>query len=1402
MMTSTQIRQSFLDFFKSKQHTIVPSSSLMPDSPNLLFTNAGMNQFVPIFLGQVKCPYSPGRAADTQKCIRAGGKHNDLDDVGLDTYHHTFFEMLGNWSFGDYFKKEAIEWAWELVVGIWKFPPQRLYATVYNPDKSKNDPSEFDQEAWNFWAEKFRSVGLDPAVHIVNGNKRDNFWMMGDTGPCGPCSELHVDLTPDGDTRGALVNKGDARCIEIWNLVFIQFNANPDGSFSPLPAKHVDTGMGFERVTSIIQGTKEFTDFKNAKISNYETDIFRPIFDALEKLSGKKYTSTLPQSAGIATVSVAPVGVPPTGPTRATNPIAQSTSHPPEAAARDAQQGDRDGRDPQRTGAPQAAYYKRRLPHFERPWAKYMVTFSTREKHQLSPTARDIVLNSLLFGHEQRRYQMYAACVMPDHVHFLFEPQIKEQDKDGKPVFWPLTELLHSIKSFTAHEINKVEKTTGQVWENESFDRLIRGNSDLEEKFHYICRNPWDNGVIPATEPYRWLWTPDAAEEEKRERAAQGIATVPVASVGVPPTDSSREGAASSQRHSTSHAPGAVARDAQQGDRDGRDPQALASAEQVQIDIAFRVIADHIRTLSFAIADGIQPGNNDRNYVLRRILRRAVRYGRTLGFHEPFFYKLVDVLAQTMGDVFPEIRTRQAQVQETIRIEEEAFNKTLDRGIELFNDEAAKLLGTAPAPGAVSRALAGNREASDNRGAKYSKRHLPHFERPWGKYTVTFSTREKRQLTPAERDIVLQSVLYAHEHRQYQLFAACVMPDHVHLLFEPQIKEQDKEGNPVFFSLGELLHGIKSTTAHRINKAANVKGVHVWEEESFDRLMRGDADLEEKFHYICRNPWDNGVVPSTENYRWLWTPEAGSAPAPGAVPRALAENTEASADPNVPGQSAAPDVSREGAGNDARGGRAPQISGAFAFRLYDEQGFPLDLTELMARERGLSVDTAGFEKLMDEQRARARAAQKKEVISLSQIETTTPTHFLGYDHNHTGADVQEVVALKDKTAVVLNNSVCYAEMGGQVGDTGELTGSGQLWRVTNTQKSGNTWLHFIEGGDAPAPGQHVTLQYDAARRNAIQRHHTVTHLLHWALHEVASQEASQKGSFVGPDKLTFDFNSAPLTPAQVADIEKLVNERILENAPVSWTEVPHADVKNRKDVMQFFGDKYGDVVRVVQVGGKAGELNGYSMELCGGTHTRATGEIGLFRIVGENAIAAGVRRIEAVAGLTAYDLANQQLHLIRNIAGKINSPVHELEKKVEALLAQQKELEKQVRTAMQRNASNAASELIGSAKTVNGVPLITHNLGDAEGDFLQAIADSLKGRFKGVVVLGGGSNDAVSLIATVSAEFTAKIQAGKIIQTIAPIVGGKGGGKPDNARGGGKDASKLDEALSKAAALL
>jgi alanyl-tRNA synthetase len=482
--------------------------------------------------------------------------------------------------------------------------------------------------------------------------------------------------------------------------------------------------------------------------------------------------------------------------------------------------------------------------------------------------------------------------------------------------------------------------------------------------------------------------------------------------------------------------------------------------------------------------------------------------------------------------------------------------------------------------------------------------------------------------------------------------------------------------------------------------------------------------------------------------------------------------------------------------------RIKVLSGRVAFNLYDTYGFPLDLTELMARERGLTVDKEGFEKLMDEQKKRSQAAQKKEVISVSQFEGDKPTEFVGYELLDIETNVIKMRGEDGKPFVTLARTPCYAEMGGQVGDVGVLIQNNQKWKIRDTRKSGEVFMHLLEG--IPGPQENVSCRVivDSVRRDAIQRHHTVTHLLHWALHEVASKEASQKGSFVGPDKLTFDFNSAPLTPAQVADIEKLVNERILENAGVSWTEVAHADVKNRKDVMQFFGDKYGDTVRVVQIGGGAGKLDGYSMELCGGTHTRATGEIGLFRIVSEAAVAAGVRRIEAVAGLTAYGLANEQLQLIRSIAGKINSPVGELEKKVEALLAQQKDLEKSLRTAIMRNAAQTAAWLLTRATEVNGIPLITQQFPDSDGDYLQAIVDAVKSQFKGVIVVGGYMNGSVTLIANVSPEFTAKVQAGKIIQTIAPIVGGKGGGKPDNARGGGKDATKLDEALAKAKSLL
>jgi alanyl-tRNA synthetase len=893
MMTSAEIRQSFLDFFREKQHTIVPSSSLLPDAPNLLFTNAGMNQFVPIFLGQRApdvdkwpgaVPGSPTRAADTQKCIRAGGKHNDLEDVGLDTYHHTFFEMLGNWSFGDYFKREAIDWAWELLVERWHFPKERLYATYFEGD----DQTPADAEARDLWRRHL------PADHVLPGNRKDNFWMMGDTGPCGPCSEIHIDLTPAGD-GGKLVNVGDARCIEIWNLVFIQFNANPDGLLTPLPARHVDTGMGFERVCSMIQCTNGFNDFTR-RISNYETDAFAPIFRELEKLSGKRYTSTLPS----------------------------------------------------------------------------------------------------------------------------------------------------------------------------------------------------DN-----------------------------------------------------------------------------------AGEQGKVDIAFRVIADHIRCLSFAIADGILPSNEGRGYVLRRILRRAVRYGRNLGLHEPFFYKLVHVVAANFGDVFPELRRNKGKIQSNLKAEEESFNRTLDRGVT-------------------------------------------HFEAT------------------------------------------------LKLLMSP----------------------------------------------------------------------DDKVFPAKE-----------------------------------------------------------------AFILYDTFGFPLDLTELMAREQGKTVDVASFEKLMDEQRQRAREDhnKKKSVVTVAtenlQVE---PTKFLGYDNLEAEAVVEAVSPGAEETFdVVLDKTPFYAEMGGQVGDTGLVHVPGHEWTeigrlsVLDTQKQGNVYIHHakLADGRAPEVGEAVRVAVNAARRGNIQRHHTVTHLFHWALHEVVSREARQKGSLVAPDRLRFDFNQPEkLSDQQIADIERLVNERIRENARVFWFEMPYADVRGKPNIMQFFGDKYGDIVRIVQIGGHDKALDGFSMELCGGTHTKTTGEIGLFKIMRESAVAAGIRRVEAVCGQFAQEFIEKQLGQEQAEAEKAKA--RELEK----------ELAKQRQAAMQSQAPAMAERLLATQQG----KLLVGNLGDANAELLRAVIDVLKTKVtSGVVVLGGVAEDKVSLICYVTPDLVKQGKhAGKIVGALAKICGGGGGGKPDLAQAGGKQPEKLAEALAAASKII
>ena len=905
-MTSAEIRQSFLDFFARQGHTTVKSSPLLPESPGLLFTNAGMNQFVPIFLGErspdvsrwgdrVLHPAKDTRAADTQKCIRAGGKHNDLEDVGFDTYHHTMFEMLGNWSFGDYFKRESLEWGWELITKVWGIPPKRLFATVYSPDKTKGDPSEFDQEAYDIWAGIFRRAGLDPAVHIVNGNKKDNFWMMGDTGPCGPCSEIHFNLlTSDDEAAGRkLVNASSPRCIEIWNHVFIQFNANADGTFSPLAAKHVDTGMGFERVAGIYATTKGFKDF-SAEPSNYNADVFAPLFKKVAELSQKTYKGTVPTK---------------------------------------------------------------------------------------------------------------------------------------------------------------------------------------------------------------------------------------------------REGL----------------------------------SEQENTDVAFRVLADHARCVSCAIADGIIPGNEGRNYVIRRILRRGILYGKKLGLQTGFFEQLVGPVVESLGTVFPELREKQREVQRWIRAEEESFGRTIDRGLQIFN------------------------------------------------------------------------------------------------------------------------------------KAAS----------------------------------------------------------------------------------------------------AGKITGAAAFELYDTYGFPLDMTQLLATERGLIVDAAGFETEMEEQRKRARAAQKKEIIVAATEGAASTAYeasiFTGYIVD-TAKPVEAVlidVVRSDKDVfLVFDRTPFYAEMGGQAGDTGTAVVAGQTLVITDTVKDkAGRHLHKLDSAvnaaarldDLKNSAAHLTI--DLGRRRAISRHHSAAHLVHWALRQTLGTHVRQAGTSKTPDRMRFDFSHfEAVTGDQLREIERLINEKVIDNARVETYETEFD--KKPEGTLAFFGDKYGKVVRVVDIGG-------YSRELCGGTHVGSTGEIGVIKIVAEMAIAAGTRRIEAVAGQAAFEFIAQREAALAAVNARLNAGPQDVAQKLEAVLAHQKELEKKLKAYEQKAAAGLADELAAKAAARDGLKFVSAVVSLDAPDALRSLGSQVLAKIgEGVVTLGAGFGDKATVVAFCSpAAIKAGHQAGKLVNELSQKLGGKGGGKPDFAMGGGKDTAKLAEVL-------
>jgi len=889
MKSGNDIRREFIEFFQQKDHAFVPSSPLLaPDDPTLLFTNAGMNQFKPIFLGGETRPYV--RAVNSQKCIRAGGKHNDLDDVGHDCYHQTFFEMLGNWSFGDYFKAEAIEWAWQLLTEVWGLPKDRLYATVFEGDAS--DGLAADDEAERLWRER---TDIDPA-HVMRGSKKDNFWEMGATGPCGPCSEIHMDMTPDG-SGASLVNAGDPRVIEIWNLVFIQFNRDGGGVLSPLPARHVDTGMGFERICMVLQG----------KHSNYATDMFVPIIEALETLTSHRYGA----SAGLA----------------------------------------------------------------------------------------------------------------------------------------------------------------------DRFDVL--GEEDLG-------------------------------------------------------------------------------------------------------DVACRVAADHARALAFAIADGIMPSNEGRGYVLRRILRRAVRYGRQyLDIDRPFLAELVPTVVALMGETFPELVQRQALIVDTIAEEEAAFARTLDRGIDLFQREAAALA------------------------------------------------------------------------------------------------------------------------------------------------------------------------------------KAGS----------------------------------------------KTLSGEVTFDLYATYGFPIDLTQIMAAERGLGVDTAGYEAAMAEHREVSGAGggfKAADQLALPATDDAAKYALDAIDATVLGwvADERFVtdggLDAGSEAAVVLDRTSFYGEQGGQVGDVGALTWDGGRFEVRDAQLAGKAVLHIGTVAEGSlAAGQAVRCCVGDGPRQATMRNHTATHLLNWALREALGEHVNQAGSVVAPDRLRFDFSHGKaVSDEALAAVERLVNRWIMADEPVGADEMALSDARAIPGLRAMFGEKYADQVRVIFVGDRAGDGHEHPVELCGGTHVDRTGRVGLFKIVAEESVAKGVRRITALTGAEALNHVQQLAAAVATTAETLRVKPEQVPERVEAMLKELKSLRK---GAGKASADSGALEVVSELDSSAGKVQVAR-APQADAAAMRTLCDVQRQKGAAAIFAGAASDGKVMLVAMVTDELVkgGAIKAGDWVKAVAPVVGGGGGGKPTLAQAGGKQPEKLDDALQAA----
>ncbi len=961
-MKSSEIRQKFLDYFASKGHTIVASSSLVPhEDPTLLFTNAGMNQFKDVFLGFDKRPYT--RAASSQKCVRAGGKHNDLENVGYTARHHTFFEMLGNFSFGDYFKRDAINYAWELLTVVFKLPRDKLTITVYAED----------DEAYDIWT---KEIGVSAERVIRIGDNKgaryasDNFWMMGDTGPCGPCTEIfydHGEHIPGGPP-GSPGEDGD-RYIEIWNNVFMQFNRDEAGVMHPLPKPSVDTGMGLERISAVLQHVH----------SNYEIDLFQALIEAAYK----------------------------------------------------AVHGDDAGK---------------------------------------------------------ARYNLELGSV----------------------------------------------------------------------------NNP-----------------------------------------------------------------------------------------------SYRVLADHIRACSFLIADGVIPGNEGRGYVLRRIIRRAIRHGYKLGAREAFFYKMVPDLVAQMGVAYPELVAEQVRVKGILKLEEERFFATIDKGMNFLENELSP----------VMRAL-----------------NALALEKGWR---------------------IQNSVA------------------------------QVGSGN----------HYVAATV--RNNSDGVVKKVAIFEGGFNEAIIVSEVTQAQ----------------AEENY---FLPSAN-------VPPMVRNNAVMLTKDNYP------------------------LSGGVAFLLHDTFGFPLDLTQDVCREHGVTVDVAAFDKAMAQQKDQARAAGKFKMAA--NLEYSGPvTTFHGYETLERKGNI--LALYKDGTSVneltegdigvvVLDDTPFYAESGGQVGDRGELRSVHGIFAVEDTQKIQASVFghHGVVKTGKLTVGKDVTAKVDVAARQATMRNHSATHLMHKALREVLGSHVQQKGSLVDPDKLRFDFaHTKPLTHEEMFKIEQIVNREIIANTPTQVRQMVIDDAR-KTGAMMLFGEKYGDEVRVLNIGS--------SCELCGGTHVKRTGDIGLFQILEESGVAAGVRRIEARTGFGAIQWIQEGQQELFNVGEMLSSSTSEIPNRIQNLINQRKQLELELAQLKSKFASAQGDELVAKAQDINGAKVLAAVLDGADAAVLRETLDKLKDKLRSAaIVLAAVTDGKVSLIAGVTPDIVAKIKAGELVNMVAQQVGGKGGGRPDMAMAGGTQPEHLAKALA------